>query len=745
MNKDPTYVHLPDTLSFPIEIVSIDAPVSSSVSRGSRLLSYKFGTIDSATKTGEIQAWNFKAGDFISARKARERPILVLLEPCKHEIQYGGMCANCGKNMMIEDYLGASDASRASIQMNHSSMGPTVSLEVAKKLSKNDAERLQKAKKLSLIVDLDQTIVHATVDPTVGEWISEGEAWETRQSSKSSKKDTNSTTPEPEDNASDECNPNWDALKDVKKFKLAPDIAGQKGAQKHPDHANTMYYIKPRPGWQAFFNELIKKYEMHVYTMGTRAYAEQVCRAIDPESKIFGGRILTRDESGSLTQKSLSRLFPVDTSMVVIIDDRADVWDWSPNLVKVIPYDFFVGIGDINSAFLPKQEAITAGKPSKKSSSNSTESEVAPQKPTDALVEENSHAIEAQVEARPLAKAQEQIDEAEEIRETGVNGNTNDSTNDNESKSPTPSGSGTPPPAAHHHRKALLKNDDVELSRIQSSHSLHSRKGKGKAVEPEEFDVTRIIPGLRSKVLEGVHIMFSGVIPLNTTPETTEVWRMARMFGAACHHDLSKAVTHLVAANLGTTKVTNAQKMGRIHIVELAWLTDSVAYWRRMDEKQFYLDGPPGSGSRELSFRPEEVDGEAPAGDLELDVDWADINDEVDAAMNESDDDDDDDGMRSQDEWSEESNSVIGSQPSTPTRAKKRIRSITPSDAGSEFRSDKKRRKLTPIQGEQKFSKGIGEVPQEENPRTPMSERSVSSAGSDDEDFLAAAFEDDDS
>jgi len=23
--------------------------------------------------------------------------------------------------------------------------------------------------------------------------------------------------------------------------------------------------------------------------------------------------------------------------MVVIIDDRADVWEWSPNLIKVIP------------------------------------------------------------------------------------------------------------------------------------------------------------------------------------------------------------------------------------------------------------------------------------------------------------------------------------------------------------------------------------------------------------------------
>lgn len=26
--------------------------------------------------------------------------------------------------------------------------------------------------------------------------------------------------------------------------------------------------------------------------------------------------------------------------MVVIIDDRADVWEWSPNLVKVIPCQF---------------------------------------------------------------------------------------------------------------------------------------------------------------------------------------------------------------------------------------------------------------------------------------------------------------------------------------------------------------------------------------------------------------------
>lgn len=101
--------------------------------------------------------------------------------------------------------------------------------------------------------------------------------------------------------------------------------------------AFTNLTVSKSPGWKRFLEDAATKYEMHVYTMGTRAYAEEVCAAIDPDKKIFGGRLLSRDESGSLTQKSLQRLFPCDTSMVVIIDDRADVWEWSPNLIKVIP------------------------------------------------------------------------------------------------------------------------------------------------------------------------------------------------------------------------------------------------------------------------------------------------------------------------------------------------------------------------------------------------------------------------
>lgn len=118
-----------------------------------------------------------------------------------------------------------------------------------------------------------------------------------------------------------------------------------------------MAWVTPfRPGLKQFLKEIADMYEMHVYTMGTRAYASEVCKIIDPDGGLFGGRILSRDESGSthfplsnlrskliplgylgMTRKSLQRLFPCDTSMVVIIDDRQDVWDGSPNLVKVIP------------------------------------------------------------------------------------------------------------------------------------------------------------------------------------------------------------------------------------------------------------------------------------------------------------------------------------------------------------------------------------------------------------------------
>jgi hypothetical protein len=67
-----------------------------------------------------------------------------------------------------------------------------------------------------------------------------------------------------------------------------------------------------RPGLQNFLDTMSEFYEMHVYTMGTRTYADAICKVIDPDGKIFGGRILSRDESGSESSyiiQLMARLF----------------------------------------------------------------------------------------------------------------------------------------------------------------------------------------------------------------------------------------------------------------------------------------------------------------------------------------------------------------------------------------------------------------------------------------------------
>lgn len=54
-----------------------------------------------------------------------------------------------------------------------------------------------------------------------------------------------------------------------------------------------------RPDLRQFLSEITKLYELHIYTMGTRNYAEAVAKEIDPDKKYFKERILSRDESGS--------------------------------------------------------------------------------------------------------------------------------------------------------------------------------------------------------------------------------------------------------------------------------------------------------------------------------------------------------------------------------------------------------------------------------------------------------------
>ncbi|KDQ12066.1 hypothetical protein BOTBODRAFT_34921 [Botryobasidium botryosum FD-172 SS1] len=789
-----TPLYLPSTLSYPIQVSRLLVRPADKVSRGTALFHYsyeyilpptrphpaslkqnlkdgaretRFGTWESLVD-GVVGQWNIKPGEQITLEEAARRHVLTIQEECTHPTQIFGLCAVCGKDTTIADYNGYSDSARASIRMTHDSTGPTVSLQEAYRLEMETSQRLLRARKLSLIVDLDQTIVHATVDPTVGEWIQEGEAFEAKKA-------------KGEVDGEEHANPNWEALKDVKQFRLGNEVVRpRKGNGKDrdagiaPHDPGSLYYVKPRPGLQSFLMSLKEKYEMHVYTMGTRAYATEVCAAIDPNGDIFGQRILSRDESGSMTMKSLQRLFPCDTSMVVIIDDRADVWEWSPNLVKVIPYDFFIGIGDINATGLPKQTNLVAPPypppptpPLTPASTVSAASDTPPATPPDVLAipldplapaiqpesdleavaveaskEALAEAIEAQVEERPLAKAQEVLEAlAQEAADEAIAEAQDD-------VMATEEGGDKPASVAKPKPKALLNNNDAELTRVLTVlDEVHTRfytaydvskKGdeattrRNRGSPPAVYDVKVIIPQRKSEVFGGLHLLFSSVIPLETAPETSDFWRMARAFGATCHKELSSRVTHVVAGKMSTAKVDAAFKRGGIKVMWVSWFLDSVAQWRRMPEAGLYLmeptpegeqtpkstlsvdrsvgdpDPDPGGASELTKNRAEEakpsiaVNGvsveeeeeepvipDAVAALSDSDVDWTATNQEVDDFLAElGDDDDDEEYGDEEDRLTDSDVSNNSASTSTSRKNRKRRRSATPSSNGSVAQSD---------------------------------------------------------
>ena len=503
--------------------------------------------------------------------------------------------------------------------MVHNNVSLTISENEAARADDEAKRRLLASKKLSLVVDLDQTIIQATVDPTVADW------------------------------QKDERNPNHDAVKDVSAFLLKDDGPGNRGC---------WYYIKLRPGLEDFLKNVSKIYELHIYTMGTRAYAKHIADIIDPEHKIFGDRILSRDESGSSTAKNLQRLFPVDTKMVVIIDDRGDVWKWSPNLIKVTPYDFFVGIGDINSSFLPKKPGLkpsqktapiampkpyddqpegatdeelqpkTNGNTSQKMEAQSTiESETAADNVSaleqlvamgggddpatrQAQTTRQDEALAAQFEDRPLLQKQKQL-EAEDAESVAVNEDADpghaSTIADDFSDSEKP-------------KHNLLRDHDRELFQLEESlHKVHTefydiyyrqlsaaqggRLGQLRGGQKRKFpseksdldlvpDIETVLPSVKSKVLAGVVIVFSGVIPLGVDVESTDSAILARSFGARIDENVGRSTTHVVAARNRTLKVRKAIKRGkgRIKIVNPQWLTDSINRWTKVDESPYLLD-----------------------------------------------------------------------------------------------------------------------------------------------------------
>ncbi|BFZ59196.1 CTD phosphatase Fcp1 [Saitoella coloradoensis] len=632
--EDTAAILLPATLRYPITITKLLAEPDQPIPKHAPLFTYSYvGTTEEAVDAddenvtdsggkvmrkvqknfyeqfdspleGKLDSWSIHPGLVLHDGR---RPVGHVREDCSHAIQFAGLCAMCGKDVTGLDFTGNTDSARATINMAHNTTGLTVSREEAARIEKAATSRLLEAKKLSLIVDLDLTVIQAAVDPTVGRWIA------------------------------DPTDPNHGLVKDVGVFQLASE-------------PQTNYYIKERPLLKDFLQKMSNLFEMHVYTMGSRPYANAVTKIIDPDRKIFGDRILSRDENGTLQRKSVQRLFPEDDSLVVIIDDRADVWQTAgpagavlcPNVVKVKPFDFFPEVGDINGAFVPRQYPTPKVEPApvtEKVDAPSTTNPVVNRPGSDvdlnmgdmtappdsnagspsltdqmvaisggdnaeliAAQETKQHAVLlAQQEQRPLEKMQESMDPAGD---------------------------------AGDHRVRILRDNDRELQVIESIlKEVHSRfyslyeRGQADAEREQMLAgmqgsqlgraaalpaVKDILPAMKQKVLKGCVIVFSSIIPLGEKVHSSYVARMAMEFGAKVQDEIDSRVTHVIAGKLHTVKVNTAAKHKHIKIVSRAWFDRSIEKFARQDETPYVLVTSTGQMSPQSSPSPPPAEEDIP-------------------------------------------------------------------------------------------------------------------------------------
>ncbi|KAL7312804.1 CTD phosphatase Fcp1 [Mucor circinelloides] len=588
---------------------------------------------------------------------------------CSHEVIFGGLCALCGA---VVDQDEENNTTSNHIDMTHDASGITVSKKEAERIQKEDEARLLKARKLSLIVDLDQTILHAAWEPHIAEWV---------------------------DNHKDKQD---SRAKDMSTFTLD----------------GSKYTIKLRPGTINFLKDMSKLYEMHVYTMGTRAYAKAVAAVIDPTMELFQDRILTRDENGSLTKKRLDRLFPADQSKVVVLDDRADVWDHSPNLIQIKPYEYFAGVGDINAPpnaqstnVIPpeilKDDVNTAADVNSGEQSKGNELDTTVNKTDQVEASKSSGTVhnenkklknqhdnedDLDLESSSGSSSEESEDEDDAKINAGHDekstqdsnnisaGSNQPSKNQQESSTPSQANSNSEDLSNSNGKSDADANNasiDTNTSKDEPDNEAVSRAAEEASpnvevpsqeklsnnilasFNPKHEDTDRILqvinqaltdvhdefyrrvdegesephvaiilPEIKRKVLKGCTLVFSGVIPLHYRPQDATIWKMAVAFGATCLEELTGKVTHLVAANAGTSKVNTARKYQHIKIVSPPWLMNSIWNFKRENETPYII--PVEDVSSEIE-NPEEASLDFDEEEVELDMDWSDS--EIDEAL----------------------------------------------------------------------------------------------------------------
>uniref|UniRef100_A0A336LUZ3 RNA polymerase II subunit A C-terminal domain phosphatase n=1 Tax=Culicoides sonorensis TaxID=179676 RepID=A0A336LUZ3_CULSO len=504
-----------------------------------------------SNKCGVVKKRLYKDGDVVESGMA-----LATLNECSHMTVIKDMCADCGADLRHEE---EGNTSEASVPMIHSVPELKVTQELAEKLGKADTERLLTDKKLVLLVDLDQTLIHTTNDNI----------------------------------------PN--NLKDVYHFQLYPN--------------SPWYHTRLRPGALKFLANMHPFYELHICTFGARNYAHMIAQFLDEDGKFFSQRILSRDECFNLTSKkdNLKALFPCGDAMVCIIDDREDVWNMASNLIQVKPYHFFQHTGDINAPpemskheldgtqGVDFKEILSQASKKRKKRAEKSEGEISQQSSDSESVSESAEINVTDVKdetkdvdmTEQTDKKEDDIDVSEDSKEPKSNDMKNQEKESSEKSKVNEKDSLKPPFDSEENLIEVEDPDDYLLYLEIILKKIHTAFYEIYDKEKKIPDLKTLIPNVKAQVLVGKNLVFSGIVPNHIPLENSKPYQIAKSLGATVMEAIDETTTHLVAACSGTFKVNNAKKNPKIKLVAPEWLWSCAERWEAVEELLFPISKMP--------------------------------------------------------------------------------------------------------------------------------------------------------
>ncbi|CAD5224654.1 unnamed protein product [Bursaphelenchus okinawaensis] len=474
---------------------------------------------------------------------------------CPHEMVLHGSCVTC--HQLIER---KPNSGEEYVSMVHNKPALMVTKRKAHQEGRESQLNLLAVRKLVLMVDLDQTVIHTTnKPPTIEELM-------------------------------------------TKIYSYTIQGFG--------------YHTKIRPNAMQFLEVMKEKFELHVCTYGKREYADRVVSLLDPKKIYFNQRVLTRDELRSQHDKrsNMSSLFPAGEEMVLMVDDRCDVWGWSDALIWVQPYTYFDNIGDINDPKLIKKKQEIGNKMEDEEETEAAE-QILEKEEAEAAEEsrmlddegkEEGEVIpgEGQVVSNPeVAEETEKVDEVEEKTEEGIDIHTveEEKTEDQpgtskqgDSEAPTLAKAEVKPEEVRQsekpaflvpHKPRVIKEDTVLLSIADVLTKIHTSFYRHYTKHGKVPHVREIAKSLRLGVLKEETITFSG-LPKFGDLRKHPLISCAEAFGANVEEEVTDKTTVLVAQKIRTSKYFEATKRN-IPIVNQKWVEDSAAHWKNMDKNNY--------------------------------------------------------------------------------------------------------------------------------------------------------------